>query len=138
MRRARARDGRSLDDPKLPKYSIAIASDLSGVPQQQLRRMEEGGLVSPERSKGNMRRYSDDDVRQIAEVVELAESGMNPAGIRAVLASRDAANAAREELEALRRENAALREELKRLRQPMTTHEPDTSATSKGHARTKL
>lgn len=130
MRRAKARSAQPLDDPKLPKYSIAVASDLSGVPQQQLRRMEEGGLLNPERSSGNMRRYSDDDMRQISEVVELAESGMNAAGIRALLASRDELSAIREEVEALRRENAALREEVDRLR--------GRGASSKSHGRTKV
>lgn len=131
MRRAKARGGQPLDDPKLPKYSIAVASDLSGVPQQQLRRMEEGGLLNPERSKGNMRRYSDDDMRHIAEVMELAESGMNTAGIRAALASRDELSALREEVEALRAENAALREEMERQRSGAGT-------TPKSHGHTEV
>lgn len=130
MRRAKPGGGQSLDDPKLPKYSIAVASDLSGVPQQQLRRMEEGGLLNPERSKGNMRRYSDDDMRQIAEVMELAEAGMNPAGIRAALASHDELDALREQVEALRKENAALREEVERLR--------EGDASPKSHRDTKV
>lgn len=130
MKRTRARSDRSLDDHKLPKYSIAVASDLSGVPQQQLRRMEEGGLLNPERSKGNMRRYSDDDMRHIAEVMELADSGMNSAGIRAVLASRDELSALREEVETLRRENAALRREVERLRK--------SDASPQSHGRTKV
>lgn len=131
MRRAKPGGSQPLNDPKRPKYSIAVASDLSGVPQQQLRRMEEGGLLSPERSKGNMRRYSDADMRQVAEVMELAESGMNTAGIRAALAARDELGILREEVEALRRENADLREEVERLR-------ASRAGPSKSHARTKV
>ena len=97
---------KSIDDPTAPKYSIAVASDLSGVSQQQLRRMEEGGLVAPERTEGNTRRYSDNDLRQIAEVAELTDTGINAAGIRAILELQS-------EVRALRQENAELREQLK-------------------------
>ena len=130
MKRAKPRGSQPLDNPKLPKYSIAVASDLSGVPQQQLRRMEEGGLLNPERSKGNMRRYSDDDMRHIAEVMQLAETGMNTAGIRAALESRVELGALRDEVVALRRENAALREEVERLR--------GGDALPRSHGRTKV
>jgi DNA-binding transcriptional MerR regulator len=116
MRRKRTPVGRSFDDPDLPKYSIAVASDLSGVPRQQLRRMEEGGLIAPERSTGNTRRYSDNDVRQIAEVAELADTGINQFGIQKVLAMREEARALRAEIEALRQENAELREHVKHQR----------------------
>jgi MerR family transcriptional regulator/heat shock protein HspR len=73
---------RSVTDTTLPKYSISVASDLSGIPQQQLRRMEESGLLTPMRTDGNTRRYSDDDVAQMSEVAALADEGINAAGIR--------------------------------------------------------
>ena len=89
----------------LPKYSIAVASDISGVPQQQLRRMEESGLIIPQRTEGNTRRYSDDDLTQIAEIDDLANEGVNAAGIRYI-------RALRQELERLKRENDLLRQRL--------------------------
>lgn len=85
MRRTHSKPKRSISDAHLPKYSIAIAADLSGVPQQQLRRMEEHGLVTPTRTEGNTRRYSDADLAQIGEVAELADGGINAAGIRLIL-----------------------------------------------------
>jgi MerR family transcriptional regulator, heat shock protein HspR len=100
-----ARVPKSLQNTALPKYSIAVASDLSGVPQQQLRRMEESGLVSPLRTSGNTRRYSDDDLTQIEEVAELAEAGVNMEGVRRILALQ-------EQITALRAENAALQQQL--------------------------
>jgi MerR family transcriptional regulator/heat shock protein HspR len=100
-----ARAPKSRQDTALPKYSIAVASDLSGVPQQQLRRMEEGGLLSPLRTSGNTRRYSDDDLSQIEEVAELVEDGVNLEGIRRILALQ-------EQITALRAENAALQQQL--------------------------
>jgi MerR family transcriptional regulator, heat shock protein HspR len=104
-----ARAPKSRQDTALPKYSIAVASDLSGVPQQQLRRMEEGGLLSPLRTSGNTRRYSDDDLSQIEEVAELVEAGVNLEGIRQILALQL-------EIAALRAENAALQRQLAEAR----------------------
>jgi MerR family transcriptional regulator/heat shock protein HspR len=82
MRRKARGPKRSVTDTTVPKYSIAVASDLSGIPQQQLRRMEETGLLTPMRTDGNTRRYSDDDVAQMGEIATLADEGINAAGIR--------------------------------------------------------
>ena len=112
-----ARVPKSLQDTALPKYSIAVASDLSGVPQQQLRRMEEGGVLSPLRTSGNTRRYSDDDLTHIEEVAELAEAGVNLEGIRRILALQ-------EEITALRAENAALQRQLPEVRSSRRKRSP--------------
>ena len=108
MRHVRAGQPKATDAPDLPKYSIAVASDLSGVPPQQLRRMEESGLVTPNRSQGNTRRYSDNDLRQIAAVSDLAGDGVNTAGIRLVLDLQAEVAALRAEVESLRRRLADL------------------------------
>ncbi len=102
---------KSARDRHLPKYSIAVASDLSGVPQQQLRRMEDGGLVAPTRTDGNTRRYSDADIERISEVTQLADDGVNSAGIRHILALREEMQALRESVADLRREIDQLRAE---------------------------
>jgi MerR family transcriptional regulator, heat shock protein HspR len=101
----------------VPKYSIAVASDLSGVPQQQLRRMEESGLITPQRTDGKTRRYSDDDMTQIAEVGDLANEGINAAGILYILKLR-------EQMEALRAENEALRQQLAAMQDALQTAQP--------------
>ena len=94
----------------VPKYSIAVASDLSGVPQQQLRRMEESGLITPQRTDGKTRRYSDDDMTRIAEVGDLANEGINAAGILYIRKLREGMEALRAENEALRQQLAALQD----------------------------
>ena len=99
--------GDSRANADFPKYSIAVASDLSGVPQQQLRRMEESGLVSPARTEGKTRRYSDNDLASIAAVSDLSDEGVNMPGIRYILQVRA-------ELETLRAEVAELRARLER------------------------
>lgn len=96
-----------LPDADFPKYSIAVASDISGLPQQQLRRMEESGLVSPSRTEGKTRRYSDNDLAHIAEVANLSDEGINAPGIRYILQLQ-------QDIEALRAEIAELRERLVR------------------------
>ena|SRR5690348_16978826 len=113
----------------VPKYSIAVASDLSGVPQQQLRRMEESGLITPQRTDGKTRRYSDDDMTRIAEVGDLANEGINAAGILYI-------RKLREEMEALRTENEALRQQLDALRDMLQStrnqgDEPAAAASNK-------
>lgn len=85
MGRSRAKQGKTPNDRNTPKYPIAVASDLSGVSQQQLRRMEESGLISPTRTDGNTRRYSDGDLERIAAASLLADDGVNAAGIRQIL-----------------------------------------------------
>lgn len=102
MRRRRSDQTGAMDDPDLPKYSIAVAADISGVPQQQLRRMEDSGLISPQRSQGNTRRYSDNDLRQIAAISDLADDGVNAAGARLVLELRAEVTALRADVETLR------------------------------------
>jgi MerR family transcriptional regulator, heat shock protein HspR len=119
MRRKARGQGRSVNDSSTPKYSISVASDLSGVPQQQLRRMEESGLLTPTRTSGNTRRYSDDDVSQIAEVSDLVEQGVNAAGIHQILALRA-------ELAAALAENESLCQRLAAQDADETSSQPDT------------
>ncbi|HZC07998.1 MAG TPA: MerR family transcriptional regulator [Ktedonobacterales bacterium] len=95
-------------DADFPKYSIAVASDLSGVPQQQLRRMEQSGLVAPARTEGKTRRYSDNDISDIAAISDLSDEGINMPGIRYILQLR-------QDIEALRAEVADLRQRLERV-----------------------
>ncbi|WP_311258442.1 MerR family transcriptional regulator [Microbacterium sp. WCS2018Hpa-9] len=85
-------------DPSMPVYGIAVASQLSGVPEASLRLFEAKGLVTPARSDGGTRRYSDDDLARIRRVTGLRVEGINIVGIRRVLDLED--------------ENAGLRDEL--------------------------
>jgi MerR family transcriptional regulator, heat shock protein HspR len=102
MRRKARGPSRSTSDAAMPKYSISVASDLSGISQQQLRRMEESGLLTPIRTDGNTRRYSDDDVAQMGEIAALAEEGINAAGIRQILRLQTELHTAQAEITRLR------------------------------------
>ena len=62
-------------------YGISVASELSGFDPQTLRLYERRGLVTPARTAGGTRRYSDDDLDRLARISELVGAGVNIAGI---------------------------------------------------------
>jgi MerR family transcriptional regulator/heat shock protein HspR len=64
---------------------IGIAAELAGMHPQTLRQYERRGLVSPGRSAGRTRLYSDGDVALLRRIQELSEAGLNLAGIERVL-----------------------------------------------------
>jgi MerR family transcriptional regulator, heat shock protein HspR len=67
-------------------YGIAVTSELSGVAQQTLRLYERRGLLTPARTDGGTRRYSDDDLERLGRITELVGQGVNLAGIAQILA----------------------------------------------------
>ncbi|HME74886.1 MAG TPA: helix-turn-helix transcriptional regulator [Mycobacterium sp.] len=66
-------------------YGISVASELSGFDPQTLRLYERRGLVTPARTDGGTRRYSDDDLDRLARISELVDAGINIAGILQIL-----------------------------------------------------
>ena len=66
-------------------YGISVASELSGFDPQTLRLYERRGLVTPARTNGGTRRYSDDDLDRLARIGELVGAGVNIAGILQIL-----------------------------------------------------
>jgi MerR family transcriptional regulator, heat shock protein HspR len=66
-------------------YGISVASELSGIAQQTLRLYERRGLLTPSRSDGGTRRYSDDDLERLQRITELVGQGVNLAGIAQIL-----------------------------------------------------
>jgi DNA-binding transcriptional MerR regulator len=66
-------------------YGISVASELSGLGQQTLRLYERRGLLTPSRSNGGIRRYSDDDLERLKRITELVDQGVNLTGIAHIL-----------------------------------------------------
>ena len=66
-------------------YVISVAAELAGVHPQTLRIYERKGLVSPARTDGGSRRYSDDDIAHLQRIQELTDDGLNLAGVKRVL-----------------------------------------------------
>lgn len=84
-------------------YVISVAAQLPGVHPQTLRIYERRGLLSPARTAGGNRRYSDADINRLRRIAELAELGMNLEGIRHVMSLEAEVERLREEVVHLRR-----------------------------------
>ena len=84
-------------------YVISVAAELAGMHPQTLRIYERRGLVSPARTEGGNRRYSDEDIQLLRRISELTDEGLNLEGIRRVMH--------------LENENARLRNELDQARE---------------------
>ncbi|MGD9618812.1 MAG: MerR family transcriptional regulator [Mycolicibacterium sp.] len=70
-------------------YGISVAAELSGAPIQSIRLWERHGLLTPVRTEGGTRRYSDDDLARIARIMALVSAGVNIAGIVRILDLED-------------------------------------------------
>ena len=83
-------------------FAISVAAEMTSMQIQNLRVYERRGLVTPDRTAGGTRLYSEQDVERLHRIRDLLAAGLNLAGIAKVLA--------------LEAENATLREQLLRLR----------------------
>ncbi|HWL64539.1 MAG TPA: helix-turn-helix transcriptional regulator [Actinomycetota bacterium] len=72
-------------DPDRATFVISIAAELAGVHPQTLRVYERKGLVQPQRTEGNMRRYSQNDIERLRRIQELTQEGLNLAGVMRVI-----------------------------------------------------
>lgn len=81
--------GRTDGVPVETVYVISVAAELAGVHPQTLRIYERRGLVTPGRTSGGNRRYSEADIARLKRVAELAAEGMNLEGIRHVMQLED-------------------------------------------------
>jgi DNA-binding transcriptional MerR regulator len=85
-------------DSTTPLYGIAVAADLLGVPEASLRLFESKGLLTPSRTPGGTRRYSDDDLARLHRITALRAEGVNLEGVLRVLELQDENQALRDEL----------------------------------------
>jgi MerR family transcriptional regulator/heat shock protein HspR len=99
-------------------YVISVAAELAGMHPQTLRIYERRGLVTPARTTGGNRRYSDADIARLRRIAQLASTGMNLEGIKHVMS--------------LEEEVVRLRTEVEELRQALT--EAVNNMSSRGRA----
>jgi MerR family transcriptional regulator, heat shock protein HspR len=92
-------------DDDEPCYVISVAARIIGMHAQTLRQYERLGLVEPQRSRGNIRLYSQADVARLRQVQRLVNDlGVNLAGVEVILRMTERMRAMEEEMEALRTE----------------------------------
>lgn len=89
-------------DDRRALYVISVATELAGMHPQTLRIYERRGLLTPARTTGGNRRYSDADIARLLRITELAATGMNLEGIRHVMTLEAEVVRLRSEVEQLR------------------------------------
>ena len=67
-------------------FSISAVSKMFCIHQQTIRLYEKEGLISPKRSTGNTRLFSEEDVNKLEEVIYMTHKlGINLAGVEMIL-----------------------------------------------------
>lgn len=96
-------------------FLISVAAELAGMHAQTLRTYDRLGLVSPRRSAGGGRRYSQRDVDLLREVQRLSQDeGVNLAGIKRIIELSNQVETLRAKLNELVEEVEALRSNQRR------------------------
>src|SRR3954451_22803263 len=85
-------------------FVISVAAELAGVHPQTLRIYERKGLISPARTSGRSRRYSERDIALLRHIQELTNEGVGLAGVERILEMEALLAQARERIAALEHE----------------------------------
>jgi MerR family transcriptional regulator, heat shock protein HspR len=124
-------------DPRQGVYMISVAAELAGMHPQTLRIYESRGLISPSRSAGKTRLYSQADVERLRRIQELtSELGMNLAGVEKVFELEEELAKLRARMARLQAKTSELEEEMaaelervkKSFRAEIVRYEPPGSA----------
>ena len=112
-----------------PRYMISVAADLVGMHPQTLRIYEQKGLVSPKRTAGNTRLYSETDLERLRLINQLtSELGLNLAGVEHVLRLEEQLRRMQSRMVRLERE---MREQISEIRRQysadLVPYDPDAS-----------
>jgi MerR family transcriptional regulator/heat shock protein HspR len=83
-------------------YMIGVVSVRYAVHPQTLRLYEREGLLTPSRTEGKTRLYSDEDLERLEFILNLTRDlGVNLAGVEVVLGLRDRLSRMQEDMERL-------------------------------------
>lgn len=93
-------------DSKRGVFMISVAAELAEMHPQTLRMYETRGLISPQRSPGKTRLYSQADVDRLRRIQRMTEEGLNLAGVETVLEMEQQLNRLRGEVTRMRRRAA--------------------------------
>ncbi|KAA1245774.1 MerR family transcriptional regulator, partial [Mycobacterium simiae] len=96
-------------------FLISVAAELAGMHAQTLRTYDRLGLVSPRRTSGGGRRYSERDVDLLRQVQQLSqEEGVNLAGIKRIIELTNQVEALQARVKEMAEELAVLRAKQRR------------------------
>jgi MerR family transcriptional regulator/heat shock protein HspR len=118
-----------------PRYMISIAAELVGMHPQTLRIYENRGLVSPQRTRGNTRLYSEADLERLRLIQRLTtELGLNLAGVEIVLRLEDELRRVHARVERLeRRMRDEIRDVHKQYRRELMLYESPRPVPTRQH-----
>ena len=89
-----------MDEESKPRYVISVAAGMVGIEAHTLRYYERLGLVQPERSSGNIRLYSEEDIDRLRYIKALmSDCGVNLAGVEVALRLMQRMNQMQQQLE---------------------------------------
>jgi MerR family transcriptional regulator/heat shock protein HspR len=101
---------KSSNESSARTFLISVAAELAGMHAQTLRTYDRLGLVSPSRSSGGGRRYSERDVDLLREVQRLSQDeGVNLAGIKRIIELTNQVEALQSRMKEMASEIEALR-----------------------------
>jgi MerR family transcriptional regulator/heat shock protein HspR len=83
-------------------YVISVAAQLVELHPQTLRSWEARGLVSPQRTEGRARRYSEADLDRVRRIIELTGEGVSLPAVARILELEDRLAESRAEVKALK------------------------------------
>jgi MerR family transcriptional regulator/heat shock protein HspR len=94
-----------------PRYVISIAARMIGIEAHTLRYYERLGLVEPERSSGNIRLYSEENIERLRYVKALmSDCGVNLAGVEVALKLMQRMREMQQQLEEMERRTGKVAE----------------------------
>ena len=97
-----------------PVYLISVVAKVLNIHPQTLRQYEREGLITPSRTEGKTRLYSQKDIDRIKTILRLTrELGVNLAGVDIILRLK-------EQMEEMEKEIEMLRSELQKYEETIT------------------
>ena len=111
---------------RTPRYMISVAAELVGMHPQTLRIYETKGLVTPQRTAGNTRLYSDADLDRLRLIQQLTtELGLNLAGVEHVIRLEEQIRRMQRTMERLERDmREAIAQVHKHYRRDLVPYDP--------------
>lgn len=90
------------NDRGKPLFMISVVAEMLDIHPQTLRLYEREGLVVPQRTEGNTRLYSQEDIDKLRRVLRLTRDlGVNLAGVEVILSMREKMEQMQEMMEQL-------------------------------------
>ena len=104
----------------MPLFSMGIVTKLTELSPRQIRYYEQQGLIRPQRTKGNQRLFSFNDVDRLLKIKSYLEKGINIAGIREIFNQYERVQKVRKEAGKTKKELSE--KELRRLLKRQIIH----------------